>query len=145
MKRKILASLAALLMGLTGGAFLSASPAQAWSYCENAGWTANRLNLYPFQGYCGSRMTLVPPSGTGLNCMRLDQQPVGSPGAAADFAGSAWNRTARHVKFYPISDCDGAPNLVIPPGYSHPNFAAVKNEYGYWLYHNTGSVLWYNG
>lgn len=119
------------------------TPAQAWSYCTAAG-TYGKLILFYEQGYCSSSIEITPPvilSGGSPVCMDLP----GSNPNARNFAGSLWNRTSLQARLHPGTGCNGSPNATFAYNTSHPNLCVFTNSSGYWLYHNSASVLWYRG
>lgn len=116
MVRRIVLSLAALLLGVSGSAVVAA-PAAAWTYCSPS-TAVGTLNLFDNQGYCGDSYQWYVVPG---QCVYLD-----SP-APGNFAGSVWNRTSRGIILSSQTNCQGD-SVAIPAGTSHPNLYSINGD-----------------
>jgi hypothetical protein len=122
--RKIWYGLAALLAGIAI-VFAGPSPAQAWSYCDNAPTNALRVGLWSGQGYCYVYREFWP-STTGA-CMNLD--------GFRDQAAAIKNNAAYRVRVHDGLYCTGVFSEFAGSGGSHPNL--YTQTIGY---HNAESI-----
>jgi hypothetical protein len=134
MRRKIMAVFATLVVAL-GLTVITASPAQAWSYCSNPPQANNTFVGYGKQGYC------TPGKWTFSD--------INPPGFCLSFAGRNYDNAFgavsntfddRRIIFYGNSNCSGE-YMILEPDTSHPNLAAqTTGNNG--MFHEI-SALWY--
>lgn len=135
MRSRILAGLAALLMGASL-AVATGTPAQAWSYCHppERKSTVNKLNLYRSEGYCGGWTTIGVDFA---HCLSF-ANPAGD--WRNNWTGSAWNRVpnARAVLFH-TNNCDyvNGPYTILGPNSSNPDLHTTAN------WRNVSSIEWF--
>ena len=101
-----------------------ATPAQAWSYCNDATYYPYSLNLYDLQGYCGPGVWYYTDNGT-TNCRTL----FGS--TANNNAAAVFNTANRGVTLYNDNNCTTANgHYYLPAHNSHPNLYASNIDLG---------------
>jgi hypothetical protein len=129
MLRRILAALAALIMGVTGAVAVG-SPAQAWVYCPNPPLETGALYIWSGQGYCTARFSRV--GGDYNVCYNMYD-------AHRDIIAAVWNRRGWPITLYSKWNCDGAlPKKYLGADNSDPNL------YDDGLYHNVYSFKYFN-
>ncbi len=106
--RRTLATLAAAAVAALGTVTVTPGTAQAWSYCQHTD-RAGYVTFYERQGYCGSKIEVMPNSG----CQ-------GMPAGWNDRAYSVVNKTTWDVNLSKYGDC-GIPLTSITRGTSHPD------------------------
>lgn len=114
-------ALAVSLLVAAGIIISVATPAQAWSYCNDHASFTNYLTMFDNQGYCGTT--------ANLSAATLSSGCHPFTGAYYDnWAASAVNNTDRDLIFSDNANCTGSASFALAAHTSHPNFYAVAGQ-----------------